>query len=49
MFLKHNLNARVIGFLRSEFYTPKGKIDGLIKKMNEAIKTSNKFIADIKQ
>ena len=49
LFLKHNLNAQAIGSLRSEFSTLKGEIDGLIKNMNEAIKTSNKFIADIKQ
>ena len=49
LFLKHNLNAQAIGSLRAEFSTLKGEIDGLIKNMNEAIKTSNKFIADIKQ
>jgi len=49
LFLKHNLNAQAIGSLRSEFSTLKGEIDGLIKNMNEAIKTSNKFLADIKQ
>ncbi len=49
LFLKHNLNAQAIGALRSEFSTLKGEIDGLIKKMNSAIETSNQFIADIKQ
>ena len=49
LFLKHNLNAQAIGSLRAEFSTLKGEIDGLIKNMNEAINTSNKFIADIKQ
>ena len=49
LFLKHNLNAQAIGSLRAEFSNLKGEIDGLIKNMNEAIKTSNKFIADIKQ
>jgi chromosome segregation ATPase len=49
LFLKHNLNAQAIGSLRSEFSALKGEIDGLIKSMNEAINTSNKFIADIKQ
>jgi uncharacterized protein YdiU (UPF0061 family) len=49
LFLKHNLNAQAIGSLRAEFSTLKGEIDGLIKNMNEAIKTSDKFIADIKQ
>ncbi len=49
LFLKHNLNAQAIGSLRAEFSTLKGEIDGLIKNMNEAIKNSNRFIADIKQ
>ncbi len=49
LFLKHNLNAQAIGSLRAEFSTLKGEIDGLIKNMNEAIKTSNNFIAEIKQ
>ncbi|MEA2083756.1 MAG: DUF2959 domain-containing protein [Thermodesulfobacteriota bacterium] len=49
LFLKHNLNAQAIGSLRSEFSTLKGEIDGLIKNMNEAIQTSNTFIAKIKQ
>jgi len=34
--------------LRTEFSTLKGEIDGLIKSMNEAITTSNQFIAEIK-
>ena len=49
LFLKHNLNAQAIGSLREEFSILKGEIDGLIKNMNESIKTSNQFIADIKQ
>jgi len=48
LFLKHNLNAQAIGSLRTEFSTLKGEIDGLIKSMNEAIQTSNQFIAEIK-
>ena len=48
LFLKHNLNAQSIGSLRTEFSTLKGEIDGLIINMNEAIKTSNQFIAEIK-
>lgn len=49
LFLKHNLNAQAVGSLRVEFSSLKGEIEGLIKNMNEAIQTSNKFIADIKQ
>lgn len=48
LFLKHNLNAQAIGSLQSEFTNLKGEIDVLIKKMNSAIESSNKFIADIK-
>ena len=47
LFLKHNLNAQAIGSLRSEFSTLKAEIDSLIKKMNVAIETSNRFISDI--
>ncbi len=49
LFLKHNLNAQAIGSLRTEFSTLKGEINGLIKSMNEAIQTSNQFIAEIRQ
>lgn len=48
LFLKHNLNAQAIGSLRTEFSTLKGEIDGLIESMNEAIRSSNQFIAEIK-
>lgn len=48
LFLKHNLNAQAIGSLQSEFANLKGEIDILIRKMNAAIESSNKFIADIK-
>jgi hypothetical protein len=49
LFLKHNLNAQAIGSLKTEFAVLQGKIDGLIKKMNTAINSSNQFIADLKQ
>lgn len=49
LFLKHNLNAQAIGSLQGEFANLKGEIDVLIRRMNEAIESSNKFIADIKQ
>lgn len=48
LFLKHNLNAQAIGSLQSEFANLKGEIDTLIKKMNIAIESSNKFIENIK-
>ncbi len=49
LFLKHNLNAQAIGSLQSEFSNLEGQIDELIKSMNVAIESSNKFIADIKK
>jgi septation ring formation regulator EzrA len=49
LFLKHNLNAQAIGSLRSEFSSLKGEIESLIKNMNDAISTSNKFIKELKQ
>jgi len=48
LFLKHNLNAQAIGSLQSEFSNLEGEIDILISKMNVAIESSNKFIANIK-
>jgi uncharacterized protein YdiU (UPF0061 family) len=47
LFLKHNLNAQAIGSLQSEFTNLEGQIGELIKSMNVAIASSNKFIADI--
>jgi hypothetical protein len=42
------LNAQAIGSLQAEFANLKGEIDVLIRKMNAAIESSNKFIADIR-
>ena len=49
LFLKHNLNAQAIGSLQSEFTNLEGQIGELIKSMNIAIDSSNKFIAGIQQ
>lgn len=49
LFLKHNLNAQAIGSLQSEFANLEGQIDELIRSMNVAIASSNKFIAEIKK
>jgi DNA repair exonuclease SbcCD ATPase subunit len=49
LFLKHNLNAQAIGSLQGEFANLKGEIETLIRKMNIAIESSNKFIADIRE
>jgi gas vesicle protein len=48
LFLKHNLNAQAIGSLKSEFANLKGEIDVLVGKMNTAIESSDKFIANLK-
>ena len=49
LFLKHNLNAQAIGSLKSEFSQLQGQINSLIAKMNEAIDSSNHFIAKLSQ
>ena len=49
LFLKHNLNAQAIGSLKSEFSQLQGQINSLITKMNEAIDSSNHFIAELSQ
>jgi len=49
LFLKHNLNAQAIGSLKTEFASLKKDIDGLIQSMNASIKSSEQFIANIKQ
>jgi septation ring formation regulator EzrA len=49
LFLKHNLNAQAIGSLRSEFSSLKTEIENLIKNMNDAIQTSNRFIEDLRR
>jgi DNA repair exonuclease SbcCD ATPase subunit len=48
LFLKHNLNAQAIASLKVEFAALRGKIDGLVKKMNDSIESSNTFIANLK-
>ncbi len=48
LFLKHNLNAQAIGSLQTEFSDLEKQISTLIQTMNDAIESSNKFIADIK-
>ncbi|MEJ2752962.1 MAG: DUF2959 domain-containing protein [Chloroflexota bacterium] len=49
LFLKHNLNAQAIGSLRAEFSNLEQGIDSLIKRMNDAIYRSNKFIDELQQ
>ena len=47
LFLKHTLNAQAIGSLQDEFAGLELEIDKLIERMNEAIESSNAFIADM--
>lgn len=49
LYLKHNLNARAIGALRSEFTSLQSNIDQLISQMNRSIASSNEFIENIKE
>ena len=49
LFLKHNLNAQAIASLKIEFSILRGQIDGLVKRMNESIVVSERFIAEMKQ
>lgn len=48
LFLKHNLNAQAIGSLKGEFSSLKTDITTLIKQMNLAIDSSNKFVEGLK-
>lgn len=45
LFLKHNLNAQAIGSLQQEFDGLETEIGRLIQRMNDAIESSNAFIA----
>ena len=48
LFLKHNLNAQAIASLQNEFAGLETEIEQLIERMNEAIASSNEFIAGMK-
>jgi cell fate (sporulation/competence/biofilm development) regulator YmcA (YheA/YmcA/DUF963 family) len=49
LFLKHNLNARAIASLESEFNGLKRDISVLITDMERSIREANQFIATLKQ
>ncbi|WP_297310620.1 DUF2959 domain-containing protein [Neptuniibacter sp.] len=49
LFLKHNLNARAIGSLKSEYKGIKSNIDLLIRDMEKAINESDRFIAKMSE
>lgn len=48
LYLKHNLNAKAIGALESEFLDIKSDVNTLIKEMNNAIVESQSFISSLK-
>ncbi len=45
LFLKHNLNARVIAGLDSEVRSIRGQVDALIREMEVSVAEANAFIA----
>jgi len=47
LFLKHNLNARAIASLKSEFGNIKTDINRLIREMESSIEESNKFVESL--
>jgi F0F1-type ATP synthase membrane subunit b/b' len=49
LYLKHNLNAKAIGALKSEFSSVQRDINRLIEDMNRAIVQSEQFVATLKQ
>ena len=47
LFLKHNLNAKAIGAIQTDFAGLQQDVSSLISEMNKAIADSNKFIAQM--
>jgi len=47
LYLKHNLNARAINSLKAEFGGLRRDINSLIARMDESIRESEKFIANL--
>lgn len=47
LYLKHNLNARAIGALKSEYKLIKDDVERLIKEMNSSIESSQQFIQSL--
>ena len=45
LFLKHNLNARAVGSLKSELTTIEGDVERLVAEMNRSIAEARAFIA----
>ncbi len=48
LFLKHNLNARVIAGLDSEVRSIRGQVDALIREMQVSVAEANDFIAGMR-
>ena len=49
LFLKHNLNARAIGALQSEYRTLEGNVDQLLAEMQRAIDEADVFIRQLQR
>ncbi len=49
LYLKHNLNARAISFLKSELRNIETNVGRFIKQMNGSIDQANRFIKDMQQ
>jgi ElaB/YqjD/DUF883 family membrane-anchored ribosome-binding protein len=48
LFLKHNLNAQVVGSLQTTFNELEGDIDILVERMRQSIERSDEFIRQMK-
>lgn len=48
LYLKHNLNANAINGLKTEVRSIEGKVKTLVKEMEDSIKASQQFIANMK-
>ena len=49
LFLKHNLNARAVAALRSEYQSISSDVAQLVKEMEQSINQANDFIASLEQ
>jgi coproporphyrinogen III oxidase len=47
LFLKHNLNAKAIGSIQTDFADLQQDVSSLMTEMNKSIADSNKFIAQM--
>ncbi len=49
LFLKHNLNARAVAALQSEYQSISDDVERLIREMESSINEANEFIASLEQ